>query len=654
MKAKIVPFIFASMLVLSGCGGGNEPTSEVIPEGDGYVDVLPTKIEDGLIFHAFNWTFNQILENLDAIKDAGFRTIQTNPVQQPKSGGTKWEFFYQPVSFSIAANSPLGTKQELTNLCSAANERGMSIIVDIVFNHMATPGMNESSKVPPIDPEIEQYEPYIYQHESECFHRVESSTGSGAVTQLYKGLPDLNTANEHVQKRALSLLKECIDVGVDGFRFDAAKHIETPEDPQFASSFWVNTLEAAKEYYHTKHKDKDLYAYGEILNDADGNRSISLYTKYMKVTDNSYIADVNTYFTGKKAQKAVDARYGKDTEAKNLVTWVESHDTFTSGGTHIGDKKTIREWSLIASRKDTTSLYFARIDDNFTVGKVASYVYEDEHIAYANRFHNRFVHFDEYQSVVDTSIYLNERIKDNVAGAFLVDPSSKANTKEIEFPHLPDGDYFDQVSTKYVKISNHKGTIEFDDYGIVFLTPSKNSLLPVYTPSVRSGGYTKNFDLSVELKNCSDASYTIDNGNPIAFTDTFSVKIGEGIADRAFTKVVISFTNNGKQSTRTISLQKIVLVSGGFNIINFKASYLNDYEVYIWAWSTSNSYNKNYEYNSEKGVLLIKDYNNLTGFLVALYTKGYTISNLNEWDKNCIKQTADIHPSDIYYDAMNF
>lgn len=654
MKAKIIPFIFASMLVLSGCGGGNEPTSEVVPEGDGYADVLPTNIEDGLIFHAFNWTFRQILENLDAIKDAGFRTIQTNPVQQPKSGGTKWEFFYQPVSFSIATSSPLGTKEDLTNLCKEAKDRGMSIIADIVFNHMATPGMNESSKVPPIDPEIEQYEPYIYQHENECFHRVEKSSGSGAVTQLYPGLPDLNTANEHVQERALALLKECIDVGIDGFRFDAAKHIETPEDPQYPSSFWDNTLEKAKTYYVSKNPGKSLYAYGEILNDPEGNRNISLYTKYMKVTDNTYISDVNNYFTGKKVEKALNATYGKNTSASNLITWVESHDTYTSGETHIGDKKTIREWSLIASRKDTSSLYFARIDDNATVGKVASYIYEDEHIAYANRFHNRFVHFDEYQSGIDGSVYLNERVKDNVGGAFLVDPSSKANTREITFAHLPDGDYFDQVSAKYVKVKDHKGTIDFDDYGIVFLTPSKNELLPVYTPSVRSGGFVKNFDLEVELKNVKDATYKVNDGAAVQFADKFTVKIGEGAADRSVTNVTINFTNNGKESSRTLSFKKIVLLDGGFNIINFKPSYVTDYEIYIWAWSTSASWNQNYEYNNEKEILLIKDYTNLTGFLVALFAKGYVITKTTEWDKNCIKQTADIHPSDLYFDAAIF
>lgn len=652
MKIRIIPILLSSLFILSACGG-NEPEPEA--EGDGYVDVLPDKIEEGMIFHAFNWTYKQILENLDSIRDAGFRSIQTNPVQQPKSNGTKWEFFYQPVSFSIAKTSPLGTKDDLIALTRAAKERGMSIIADIVFNHMATPGMNESSKVPPIDPEIEEYEPYIYQHENECFHRVDTSYGSGNVTQLYPGLPDLNTANEHVQERALSLLKECIDAGIDGFRFDAAKHIETPEDPNFASSFWDNTLEKAKEYYKTQNNGKELFAYGEILNDPDGGRDISLYTKYMKVTDNTYISGVNNYFNTKKVDRALDATYGKTTDASNLITWVESHDTYTGGGSHIGDKKTIREWSLIASRKDTISLYFARVDDNETVAKVASYVYEDPHIAYANRFHNRYIHIPEYQSSVTTQIYLNERVSDNLSGAFLVNPNSTPETVEVNFPHLPDGYYFDQVQAKQVHVKNHKAKIEFDDFGIVYLTPSKNGLLPVYTPSNRTGGYIEPFTLNVELKNVTDSYYQLNNGEKVPFTDKFSKKIGETAKDGELTSVTIGFKNNGKESTRSLNFTKVDLLAGGFNIIHFNPEYVSTYEIYIWTWTSSSSvWTKDYEFNSEKNVLLIKNYENLTGFIVALFAKGYVISDLTEWDSRCIKQTADIHPSDIYFDASLF
>ena len=44
------------------------------------------------------------------------------------------------------------------------------------------------------------------------------------------GLPDLNTGSTKVQNYVIGFLKECIDAGADGFRFDAAKHIEVPTD----------------------------------------------------------------------------------------------------------------------------------------------------------------------------------------------------------------------------------------------------------------------------------------------------------------------------------------------------------------------------------------------------------------------------------------
>ena len=74
------------------------------------------------------------------------------------------------------------------------------------------------------------------------------------------------------------MLKECIDVGIDGFRFDAAKHIETPRDPDYPSDFWPNVLGPAKSYYQSK-TGQELFVYGEILNSVDGGRQISYYTE---------------------------------------------------------------------------------------------------------------------------------------------------------------------------------------------------------------------------------------------------------------------------------------------------------------------------------------------------------------------------------------
>ncbi|WP_256866607.1 alpha-amylase family glycosyl hydrolase, partial [Streptococcus dysgalactiae] len=40
------------------------------------------------------------------------------------------------------------------------------------------------------------------------------------------GLYDLNTQNKAVQEYLLNYLKQAVADGADGFRFDAAKHIE--------------------------------------------------------------------------------------------------------------------------------------------------------------------------------------------------------------------------------------------------------------------------------------------------------------------------------------------------------------------------------------------------------------------------------------------
>ena len=72
---------------------------------------LRDKVGDGVMLHAFNWSYNTIKENLPAIAAAGYTTVQTSPVQQPKDYSTsgdvtgQWWKLYQPISFHIAEES---------------------------------------------------------------------------------------------------------------------------------------------------------------------------------------------------------------------------------------------------------------------------------------------------------------------------------------------------------------------------------------------------------------------------------------------------------------------------------------------------------------------------------------------------------------------
>ena len=85
-----------------------------------------------------------IQANLDSIKAAGFTTIQTSPMQPQKdywAGNTSkdaWWKLYQPLGFSIATkNNALGTKTQLKSMVSAAHNKGLKVIVDVVANHFA-------------------------------------------------------------------------------------------------------------------------------------------------------------------------------------------------------------------------------------------------------------------------------------------------------------------------------------------------------------------------------------------------------------------------------------------------------------------------------------------------------------------------------------
>ena len=633
---------------------GGTTTTTIIDEGDGYVDVLPEKTSDGTILQAFNWTYNQIKDNLDSIAAAGFKSVQTSPVQQPKSGGASWWCFYQPLSFSIADNSPLGTKQDLKDLCDAAEERNVSIIVDIVFNHMANISDEdlEPDGTPTVSPDVLNYEPEIYNNRNASgndatFHHNPNATGSGAITQVYQygKLPDLNTANPIVQERSLDLLKECIDVGVDGFRFDAAKHIETPDDPQYASDFWTNVLGGAKTYYKTK-TGKDLYSYGEILNNAEGGRSNSLYTKIMDITEDGYISRILTGTASKNGETVASANYTKNVNPANLVTWVDSHDSY-EGNYPITYES--RLYGILASRSQSRPMFLAHPDSDKTVGTISNYDFESETIAVGNRFHNRFLNCEE-NLFGQGAIFVNERYSNTLNGAYLCDTKHRSAI-DITFDKLPDGVYYDQLTGKQCVVSNKQAHIELDSSGVCVLTRTKNLARPRFSLSSRSGGFIGKLELTAKIENATNAYYKVNNGEQIKIESDGKISITSDV-DLTIEFVI---SNDQFSITRKCSYKSVQLIDGYFNVVDFNLSYFDDYEVYLWSWGNGKAGSWSKDYIIQDGVMLV-DFNDtsIAKFLIALFPKDYVITNLTKWDNECVKQTNDIEISKKFYDASSF
>ena len=663
MKTKIV--FLTSIFILCACGPvhNNSNDASIDFTSDDYVDETPLALKDGNIFHAFCWKYKDIAANLPSIAEANFKSVQISPVQQPKNGGATWWSFYQPLSFSIADNSTLGSKEDLQTLCQEAERYGISIIADIVFNHLANIDDDhlESDGTPMVSPDVEAYEPEIYANrnasgEQATFHHNKNAAGSGAITQYYAygALPDLNTANPVVQSRSLDLLKECIDVGIDGFRLDAAKHIETPTDLQYPSDFFPNVISAAKEYYKTK-TNHDLYVYGEILDDPDGGRTIDNYLPYIDVTDNKVKSSYVSASIRKDASVLKTVSYSKKCDASHLVYWCESHDDYTSGETIASTMQVNKVWAMMSARKGGRGLYLARqaVRDNIVVGEVGSYLFEQPAVGAINRFHNRFVDAEE-NIITDTNIYACERYSDNDAGAVVVDLiTAEQDAVTISFDKLSDGAYCDQMSGQIVAVKNGKATFKMHSSHIAVLTKTKNAPRPYFSISNRGGYFVNSVDIELNITD-GKGTYQINNEVAVEFNEKTTVSISQAKAINNVIALKIKYGNEQFSYERTYEYRPISIVQGYFNVLNMNPKYFTDYEVYLWSWGSGNGHWSK-DYTVRDGILLIdlstfKD----TSFLIALFAKDYIISNVNAWDDHKIKQTGDIAIASQFYDASNF
>lgn len=344
---------------------------ETIPASNEEEQSEIDSIQDTNILHAWDWKLNDIKSRLKRIKKLGYGAIQISPMQPHVDGAygssgvtqDNWWKLYQPLGFSVATGSQniLGTKDDLISLCNAANKLGLKIVVDVVTNHLAGSKDGYSSQV---------YKKYPL-HNFGAFN----DNSIQAVVQGHIGLPDLDTSDEEVQIDVLSMMKEYIDCGVSGFRFDAAKHIETPDDGEYASNFWPYVINGTTSYALEKGYETPYY-YGEILGTCGYGRSFSSYTKYMSVIDSRQSEDtleaVRLYDTD-----YISTNYDTKEDPSKLVIWAESHDNYANIDNTTRDIKTKvinKTYIIQASRKDAATLYYARpnnmgvnmcsIDDN--------------------------------------------------------------------------------------------------------------------------------------------------------------------------------------------------------------------------------------------------------------------------------------------------
>lgn len=560
---------------------------------------LRDKVGDGVMLHAFNWSYNTIKENLPAIAAAGYTTVQTSPVQQPKDYSTsgdvtgQWWKLYQPISFHIAEKSWLGTKDDLKSLCDEADKYGIKIICDIVSNHIANA---DEDRPETVSNQVKKYEPEFYKKRRTYTRTYKGDANDSSVQAVVQGhvskCPDLVTNDTAVQGYIINLLKECIDCGVDGFRFDAAKHIETEDDGEYASDYWKNITTSASSYYTQKTGD-DLYIYGEILNNCGADRSYSSYTKYINVTDNKTGDAVLYNVTRGKASTATNAKYKSGVAASNAVLWAESHDTYegSSGSSgfsntaDVSDENVVKAWAIVASRKDSTALFFARPGTALMGNISTDSTYKSTAVSEINKFHNLFVGQSEKLGSSGDIAYVAR----GTSGIVLSNCKGTNASVSISGTGLADGKYTDTVSGAEFTVANGVLTGSIGNTGVAVVY--NGTTTPKAINSVESGSFRGDtMTLTLSLENATSGTYCLDDSTPVKFTGTTSIRIGSDYKPGETINLTVTATDGVKTSSMVYKYAKSTAQESGvyvfFNPAN-KKGWSAPYQVYIYDETTN-------------------------------------------------------------------
>ncbi len=163
-----------------------------------------------------------------------------------------------------AIDPEIGTLQDFQELLEQAHARGMKVLLDLVCNHTSSehPWFRSAQQ----DPASPYRDFYIWAGPDTPITRrgpwnqvVWHPAGTGHYYGLFwSEMPDLNWANPQVRAEFKQVAQFWLDLGVDGFRLDAAKHLFEQDPSQKPVDWWLEFSA------YVRSLKPDVYLVGEV------------------------------------------------------------------------------------------------------------------------------------------------------------------------------------------------------------------------------------------------------------------------------------------------------------------------------------------------------------------------------------------------------
>lgn len=197
--------------------------------------------------------FNGIAQKMDYIQSLGVNALWLMPIHpSPSYHG------YDVIDY-YATNSEYGSIDDFKNLLNETHNRDIKIIIDLVLNHTSSQHPFFVDANSGSDSEYRDW--YVWSNESgNQWHQGNDGYYFGFFCDC---MPDLNYSNPDVTTEMFEVTRYWLeDIGVDGFRLDAAKHLIEDGDKLEntpATHEWFRDF-----YLFYKNEKSDAYAVGEV------------------------------------------------------------------------------------------------------------------------------------------------------------------------------------------------------------------------------------------------------------------------------------------------------------------------------------------------------------------------------------------------------
>ncbi len=282
-KLTIFGFIFVFFITLVGCNANKiKPTSNLYKNFSTCYNIFPIAFADSN--DDGKGDLRGIINQMNYLDDLGIDCIWLNPIH-PSNSYHKYD-----VIDYYKVDSDFGTIDDFKDLVKEANKKDISIIIDFVINHTSS-SHEWFKKSKAGDKKYRDW--YRWRDEDDDnYNTLEGWVKSGDqyyFASFWDQMPELNYENKAVRKEIKKIAKYWLELGVAGFRIDAAIHIYDPREYPKETNVLGKGVEWFKEFNsYIKSVKKDAIIISEIWRDTS---TVATFLPGMDTTFNFDLSD---------------------------------------------------------------------------------------------------------------------------------------------------------------------------------------------------------------------------------------------------------------------------------------------------------------------------------------------------------------------------